>query len=107
MDTSDSVKDDFAFSQKTFQKLLRDPTARSKLEALHIAKGFKYGLAQFGPKHWYKDAPLLATKLKSQSDRRKFRQGLKGDVEFVNYLNVQNLRNLLDSGGKNGSNAYG
>ena len=55
-------------------------------------------MAQFGPKHWYKDTPLLATKLKSQSDRRKFRQGLKGDVEFVNYLNVQDLRTLLDSG---------
>ena len=37
-------------------------------------------------------------KQKSQSDRRKFRHGLKGDVEFINYMNIKNLEDLLADG---------
>ena len=90
--------DDFGASQKIFEKLLNDPSARSKLESLHTARSFKFGAAHFGPKNWYKEAQALSKKLKSQSDRRKFRHGLKGDVVFINYMNIKNLEDLLADG---------
>ena len=46
------------------------------------------GYAQFGPKYWYKETKNIAKKFKSQSDRRKFRMGLKGLVDFINQLNI-------------------
>ena len=97
LDSSDRADELYA-SQKVFKKLLNDPSARSKLESLHTARSFKFGAAQFGNKNWYKEARLVSNKLKSQADRRKFRQGLKGDVEFINYLNIKNLEDLLAAG---------
>ena len=72
--------------------------SRCKLEHIHAARAFKYGHSQFGPKNWYKEGPGLAFKLKNQNHRRKFRQGLRSDVDFVNQLNVMNLRSLLIDG---------
>ena len=96
LDSTD--RDDFDASQKVFQKLLNDPSARSKLESLHTARSFKFGSAHFGPKNWYKETQALSKKLKSQTDRRKFRHGLKGDVEFINYMNIKNLEDMLAAG---------
>ena len=89
---------DFEKAQKTFQNLLKDATARSRLDLLHTARGYKYGFTQFGPKNWYKDSQFLAKRLKTQADRRKFRQGLKADIEFINFLNVKDVEELLSSG---------
>lgn len=81
-----------------FFKLRSDPTARSRLENVHAARSHKYGSAHFGPKNWYKEAVAVAKKLKSQADRRKFRHGLKGDLEFLNQLNLSDLEKSLNSG---------
>ena len=89
---------DFEQSQKTFQKLLKDRSARSRLDLLHTARGYKYGFTQFGPKNWYKDSQFLAKRLKTQADRRKFRQGLKANIEFINFLNVKDVEELFNSG---------
>ena len=89
---------DFEQSQKTFQNLLKDESARSRLDLLHTARGYKYGFTQFGPKNWYKDSQFLAKRLKTQADRRKFRQGLKADIEFINFLNVKDVEELFNSG---------
>ena len=85
-------------SEKLFEKLRKDPKGRARLENLHAARAFKYGSAHLGQKFWYKDSKNVAAKLKTQSDRRKFRIGLKGDVDFLNQLNIMDLKDELDSG---------
>ena len=92
-----AIKDD-ELAEKMYQKLLKNPFSRCKLEHIHTARAFKYGHAQFGPTYWYKEGPNLAKKLKNQSDRRKFRQGLRSDVDFVNQLNLINLDSLMADG---------
>ena len=44
----------------------------------------------------------MARKLKSQAERRKFRAGLKGLVDFVNQLNIMDLEKLLKGGESEG-----
>ena len=90
-------KDD-ELAEKMYQKLLKNPFSRCKLEHIHSARAVKYRHAQFAPSYWYKEGPNLATKLKNQSDRRKFRQGLRSDVDFVNQLNLINLDALMVDG---------
>ena len=85
-------------AEKMYKKLLKNPFSRCKLKHIHTARAFKYGHTQFGPTYWYKEGPNLASKLKNQSDRRKFRQGLRSDVDFVNQLNLINLNSLMING---------
>ena len=74
-------------------------SARSSLSAIHAARSHKYGHVQFGPKTWYKDSENISEKLTTQDDRKKFRQGLKSNVDFLNQLNLHDLvKNFL--GGK-------
>ena len=80
-----------------FKKLKSNIAARSKLSSIHAARAYKYGHVQFGPKSWYKESVNISEKLTSQEDRRKFRQGLKCNVEFLNQLNIHDLvKNLID-----------
>ena len=74
--------------EQVYKKLLKDPMARSQLENLHAARAHKYGFSQFGSKFWYKESKNISRKLKTQADRRKFRIGLKGLIDFINQLNV-------------------
>ena len=84
-------------NEKIFKKLLNNPAARSNLSSIHAARAHKYGLVQFGPKNWYKESVNISKKLTAQEDRRKFRQGLKCDVDFLNHLNLHDLmKSLLD-----------
>ena len=51
---------------------------------------------QFGPKTWCKETVNISEKLTSQEDRRKFRQGLKCNIDFLNQLNLHDLtKNFL------------
>ena len=61
--------------EQVYEKLRKDPMARSKLGSLYAARAHKYGHAHFGSKFWYKESQKISQKLKSQSDRRKFRMG--------------------------------
>ena len=90
--------------EKIFEKLVGDPLARSRIENLHAARAHKYGHAHFGPKYWYKESLNLAKKWRSQDDRRKFRAGLKGLVDFLNQLNIMDLEKLLNNGEPEGFN---
>ena len=81
-----------------FNKLRKDPVARSRLENIHSARAHRYGAAHFGPKFWYKENSAIAKKFKSQADRRKFRQGLRADLDFINQLNLMDLENILKKG---------
>ena len=84
--------------EKVYKKLKNDPLARSRLENLHAARAHKYGHSHFGAKAWYKESTNLASRFKTQADRRKFRVGLKGPVDFLNQLNIMDLEKSLQSG---------
>ena len=88
--------------EQVYNKLLKDPMARSQLENLHAARAHKYGYAEFGSKFWYKESKNISRKFKSQTDRRKFRIGLKGLIDFINQLNILDLEKLLDKGDTEG-----
>ena len=96
--TSSSTNFNSEHFEYIYEKLRGDPLARSRIENLHAARAHKYGHAQFGPKFWYRDSLHMATKWKSQDDRRKFRIGLKGLIDFLNQLNIMDLEKLLNSG---------
>ena len=93
---------DLEHFEHVYNKLLKDPMARSQLENLHAARAHKYGYAQFGSKFWYKESKNISRKFKSQTDRRKFRIGLKGLIDFINQLNILDLEKLLDKGDTEG-----
>ena len=84
--------------ERWFNKLRKDPATRTKIENIHSARAFKYGAAHFGPKAWYKETLGISKKLKCQQDRRKFRHGLKGDLQFLNQLNISDLEKEMNSG---------
>ena len=88
--------------EHVYNKLLKDPMARSQLENLHAARAHKYGYAQFGSKFWYKESKNISRKLKSQADRQKFRIGLKGLMDFRNQLNIIDWEKLLEKGDPEG-----
>ena len=90
--------------EQIYEKLQTDPLARSCLENLHAARAHKYGHAHLGPKSWYKESTSLSTKLKSQADRRKFRAGLKGLIDFLNQLNIMDLERAFQKGESEGFN---
>ena len=91
--------------EKIYKKLDNDPKARSRIENLHAGRAHKYGFAHFGPKNLFKESTNVAKKLKSQADRRKFRAGLKGLVDFLNQLNIRDLERLLRLGDPQGFKA--
>ena len=95
--SSESRKKEIISNEAIFKKLKNNVAARSNLASIHAARSHKYGHIQFGPKSWYKESNNISKKLTVQSDRRKFRQGLKCDVDFLNQLNMHDLmKNLLD-----------
>ena len=85
-------------NEAIFKKLKNNVAARASLSSIHAARAYKYGYVQFGPKSWYKESANVSEKLTEQEDRRKFRQGLKCDVDFLNQLNMHDLMKLLLAG---------
>lgn len=81
-----------------FHRLKVDRHARSQLENIHSARAFRYGHTHLGQKSWYKESTKIAENLKTQGDRRKFRIGLKSDVDFLNQLNIMDLESILQEG---------
>ena len=85
-------------SEKWFNKVRKDPIALSRLENIHSARAFKYGSSHFGSRFWYREREKLAKKLKTLSDSRKFRIGLKADVDFINQLNMLDFEEIFENG---------
>ena len=81
-------KKEILSNEKIFKKLLNNPAERTNLASIHAARSHKYGHTQFGPKKWYRASENISRKLTAQEDRRKFRQGLKCNVDFLNQLNM-------------------
>ena len=94
-------KKELISNEALFKKLKSSISARSSLSAVHAARAHKYGHVQFGPKTWYKDSENISEKLTSQDDRKKFRQGLKSDVDFLNQLNLHDLVKYFIGGKQN------
>lgn len=90
--------------KQTYDRLRKKPQDRSRLENIHAARGHRYGIAHLGPKHLYQENPNVAIKLKTQSDRRKFRAGLKGNIDFLNQLNMLDFEECLKAGSSDGLN---
>ena len=91
--TSDkSDNDDGEF---LFDKLKKSPHLRKTLSALNRARAFKYGSRAFGHKKWYKENFDIKEGLRSNEDRRKFRFGLKSNVDFLILLDIMNLKAKL------------
>ena len=63
-----------------YEKLLRDPLARAWIENLHAARAHKYGHAQFGAKHWYRDSLNMAKKM----EIAKWQKEISDRVQRVN-----------------------
>ena len=72
--------------------------ARRDLAALHAARSHLYGERDFGSKAWYSDKPGIARRLKTQTQRRQFRMGLKTNLAFFNQLRIGDLRTALTQG---------
>ena len=62
---------------------------------MNKARSFKYGSRAFGHKKWYKENFNIKEGLRSNEDRRKFRFGLKSNVDFLIQLDLMNLKAKL------------
>ena len=51
-----------------------------------------------GDKIWFADKPGIASRLKTQTERRQFRLGLVANVAFYNRLNLTDLTSWLSAG---------
>ena len=60
------------------------------------------GARQLGDRKWYTDKPGIASRLKSQTQRRQFRLGLIANLAFYNQLNIGDLQSALHSGDSSG-----
>ena len=81
--------------QILFKTLIKFPTLRKSLPSINSARAFKYGSRSFGKKRWYRETFDVVSGLKSNADRRKFRFGLKSNVDFLIQLDLESLKTCL------------
>ena len=72
--------------------------ARNNLASLHAARSCLYGCRGLGDKKLFTDKPGIASRLKTQSERRQFHLGLVANVAFYNRLNLADLTSWLAAG---------
>ena len=72
--------------------------SRNNLSSLHSARSCLYGTRELGDKKIFADKPGIASRLKTQAQRRQFRLGLVANLGFYNRLNLGDLIDLLDTG---------
>ena len=82
-------------SHFVYSKLQKNPHLRKSLSSLNTAKSFVYGSRAFGQQSWYKESFNVCRSLHSNADRRKFRFGLKSNINFLIQLDIQNLKTIL------------
>ena len=79
-----------------FSTLKLYPKLRQSLPSINSARAFKYGSRAFGQKSWYRENFDIAKGLKTNADRRKFRFGLKSNVDFLIQLDIESLKICLN-----------
>ena len=77
-------------------------SARNNLAALHAARTCLFGSGQLGDRKWYTDKPGIASRLKTQTQRRQFWLSLIANLAFFNKLNINDLQSLIHSGDPSG-----
>ena len=71
--------------ESIFKKLKNNLSARAYLASIHAARSYKIQPCLIrSQKLWYKESTNISKKLTSRADRRKFRQGLKCNIDFSN-----------------------
>ena len=78
--------------------LRENKNARNNLSSLHADCSCLYGSRGLGDKKWFTDKPGIATRLKTQAQRRQFRLGLVANIAFYNRLNLLDLTSWVESG---------
>ena len=78
--------------------LRENKRSRNNLSSLHAARSCLYGSRGLGDKKWFADKPGIASRLKTQTERRQFRLGLVANVAFYNRLNLNDLQSWLSAG---------
>ena len=104
-----STKFDESFSptinRKLFELENRFGHIHKTLSSLNSAKSLQYGSKFFGMQKWYTDDFNVSQKMQTNVDRRKFRFGLKSNVDFLIQLDIENLIFFLTTKGeKNAEN---
>ena len=79
-----------------FSTLKLYPKLRQSLPSINSARAYKYGSRAFGQKSWYSESFDIAKGLKTNADRRKFRFGLKSNVDFLIQLDIESLKICLN-----------
>ena len=100
-----AVDDPARLDRLSLANLRENKRARNSLAALHAARTCLYGARQLGNRKWYADKPGIASRLKSQTQRRQFRLGLIANLAFYNKLNIGDLHTILHSGDPSGLSA--
>ena len=73
----------------------KNPKFRQSLPSLYTTRAFKNGSRSLGQKSWYKENFDIHTRLKSNTDRRKFRFRLKSNVDCLIQLDLESLKACL------------
>ena len=93
-----AVDDPAKLHKLALANLRENPHARNNLASLHSARTCLYGSRELGDKKLFTDKPGIASRLKTQAQRRQFRLGLVANLGFFNRLNQGDLLNLLVTG---------
>ena len=78
-----------------FSSLKLYPKLRRSLPSINSARAYKYGSRAFGQKSWYNENFNITKGLKTNADRRKFRFGIKSNVDFLIQLDIESLKTCL------------
>ena len=90
-------------NRKLFEKNDRFGHIHKSLSSLNSAKSLQYGSIFFGIQKWYTDDFNVSQKMQTNVDRRKFRFGLKSNVDFLIQLDIENLIFYLTTKGEKSS----
>ena len=100
-----AVDDPSKLDRLALANLRENKRARNSLASLHAARSCLYGSRGLGNKKWFSDKPGIASRLKTQTERRQFRMGLAANIGFYNRLNIADLSSWLESGTSVDTNA--
>ena len=78
-----------------FISLKNFPHLRRSLPSLNSARSHLYSSSFFGDTKWYSEGFDFGAKALTTTERRKFRFGMKSNVDFLVQLDMQNLKRML------------
>ena len=97
-----AVDDPAQLNRLSLANLREKKKAQNNLTTLNAACTCLFGARWLGNRKWYKDTPGIASRLKTQTQRRQFRLGLIANLAFYNKLNITDLHSIFCSGDPSG-----